>query len=113
VRTVRAVDGVRIDVGRRRLWFGFLMPVWLGVVVGVGLVGMVAGEPPEDSGGRWFLLVWGLFPFDVRAGLRAYGIGGGTVAFDYGDRTIRLANVEEAEAKRVVTALIAEGLPPG
>ena len=51
-----------------------------------------------------------LSPFDPRAGLRAYGLGGGTIAFDYGDRTIRCGDVEEAEAKRVVAALKAEGL---
>ena len=49
-------------------------------------------------------------PMDPRAGLRIYGVGGGTVAFDYGDRTYRVADVEEAEAKRVVAALRAEGL---
>jgi hypothetical protein len=50
-------------------------------------------------------------PLDPRAGLRVYGFGGGTVAFDYGDRTVRLADVHESEAKRVVAALTAEGLP--
>jgi hypothetical protein len=48
--------------------------------------------------------------FDLRAGLRITGIGGGAIAFDYGDRTIHVGNVDEAEAKRVVAALIAEGL---
>ena len=48
---------------------------------------------------------------DPRAGLRQYGIGGGIVAFDYGARTVRFGKVEEAEAKRVVAALGAEGLP--
>ena len=50
-------------------------------------------------------------PFDPRAGLRQYGIGGGTIAFDYGRRTVRFGQVEEAEAKRVIAALAAEGVP--
>lgn len=48
--------------------------------------------------------------FDPRAGLRLYGVGAGAIAFDYGDRTIRVADVEEAQAKRVVAALRQEGL---
>jgi hypothetical protein len=48
--------------------------------------------------------------FDPRAGLRLYGVGAGAIAFDYGDRTIRVADVEEAQAKRVVAALKQEGL---
>jgi hypothetical protein len=46
-----------------------------------------------------------LSPFDFRASLRMLGWGGGTVAFDYGDSTYRVADVEEAEAKRIVAAL--------
>lgn len=48
--------------------------------------------------------------WDFRTGLRMYGIGGGVIAFDYGSRTIRVADTEEAEAKRIVEALRAEGL---
>ena len=48
--------------------------------------------------------------FDPRAGWRVYGIGGGTIAFDYGDRTLRVAQAEEAEARRIVEALRQEGL---
>jgi len=39
-----------------------------------------------------------------------WGVGAGAVAFDYGDRTYRIADVDEAEAKRVVAALAAEGV---
>lgn len=49
-------------------------------------------------------------PLDFRASLRMQGVGGGVVAFDYGDRTIRVGDVEEAQAKRVVAALKDEGL---
>jgi hypothetical protein len=53
--------------------------------------------------------------FDPRAGLRMWGLGGGgAIAFDYGDRTIHVGDVEEAQAKRVVAALSEAGLPrPG
>jgi hypothetical protein len=54
---------------------------------------------------------WSVSAFDPRSGFRMLGFGAGTVAFDYGDRTHRVADVEEAEAKRVVAALVSEGLP--
>jgi len=166
VRVTHTPDGVRVDFARRRPWWRFAIVVWIALIFGFGLVGMLTSEPPEDSGGSWFLVLWalaGLFtlgcglwglacrewlllddrvltdvrragplrraraysrdriedlrvspdamsPFDPRAGLRVYGVGGGTVAFDYGDRTIRVADVEEAEAKRVVAALAGAGL---
>jgi hypothetical protein len=47
---------------------------------------------------------------DPRAQWRMYGIGGGTIAFDYGDRTLRVAQTEEAEGRRIVEALRQEGL---
>ena len=128
-----------------------------------GLVQMLTGEPPENSGGSWFLVIWtalglalvsfsvwtllygerllvstgalvhtrGIGPLrwrraynreaisDVRVSPSAssawrsnwssYGLGG-TVAFDYGDRTVRVADVDEAEAKRVVAALADAGV---
>jgi hypothetical protein len=48
--------------------------------------------------------------FDPRSGLRMWGVGAGSVAFDYGDRTYRIADVDEAEAKRVVAVLAEEGV---
>lgn len=54
---------------------------------------------------------WSMSAFDPRSGFRMLGVGAGTVAFDYGDRTHRVADVDEAEAKRVIEALAAEGLP--
>jgi hypothetical protein len=128
-----------------------------------GLVQMLTGEPPEDSGGNWFLVIWtalglalvsvslwallyreqllvstgalvhtrGIGPLRVRRAYSrdsitdvrvspsaasawrtnwsSYGLGG-TVAFDYGDRTVRLADVDEAEAKCVVAALADAGV---
>ena len=52
-------------------------------------------------------------PFDFRGPFRTFGLGGGAVAFDYGDRTIRIADVSEAEAKRVIEALRAAGIDRG
>ena len=51
--------------------------------------------------------------FDPRTSYWFYGIGSGSVAFDYGRRTIRVADVDEAEAKRVVDALASARLPVG
>lgn len=167
VRTARTPDGLRIDVRRRRpLWRVFGV-VWVLFVMSLGVVDMLTGEPPEDSGGNWFIvfwiaigcvlvgfMTWGAFhrerlvvgdrelthvrwlgplrranaydrahveavrvdqqqrgaALDPRAGWRAYGYGAGTVAFDYGNRTIHVAEVEDVEAKRVVEALANEGL---
>lgn len=153
VRVTQIPDGVRNDVGRRRPWWRFATVAWIACIFGFGLITMLVSEPPEDSGGAWFLVLWvlvgaatlsaGLWglayrewfvlddqalttvravgplrrrrayardriedvrvspdsmsPFDPRAGFRAYGVGGGSVAFDYGDRTIRVADVDEAE----------------
>jgi hypothetical protein len=44
---------------------------------------------------------------DPRSSYWTYGIGTGAVAFGYGRRTVRVADVDEAEAKRVVDALAA------
>jgi hypothetical protein len=43
--------------------------------------------------------------FDPRSALRWMGFGGGVIAFDYGARTYRFGDMEEAEAKHVVAAL--------
>jgi hypothetical protein len=166
VRVTQTPDGLRVDVGRRRRWWRVAIVAWIACVFGFGLIAMLTSEPPEDSGGAWFLVLWALVgiaalgaglwglayrewltvddvaltcvrragplrrarayardriedlrvspdpmsPFDPRAGFRAYGVGGGSVAFDYGDRTIRVADVDEAEAKRVVAALVDAGL---
>ena len=45
-------------------------------------------------------------PFDFRAGLHFWGIGGGIVAFDYGAGTVRFgAGVQEGEASDLVKRL--------
>jgi hypothetical protein len=50
-------------------------------------------------------------PFDFRSSLAFWGIGGGTVSFDYGYKSIRFAaGVEEAEA-RIIRQLVAARLP--
>lgn len=160
VRSSRTNAGLRVDIARRRPWYRWIAPLWIAGVMTFGLVGMLTGEPPENSGGNWFLVLWaaigigctsvalwgllfreyvvvgpqamtharGLGPFwrrrdyhrtaveDVRLGertdtmhhWRSLGIGSGAVAFDYGDRTLHIADVDDAEAKRVVAALRAE-----
>lgn len=40
-------------------------------------------------------------------GLRSWGVGAGSVAFDYGSRTVRVAAVDEAEAAVIVERLAA------
>jgi hypothetical protein len=48
----------------------------------------------------------GFNPLDFSSSLQLWGVGGGVIAFDYGDRTYRFgAGLDEAEAKEVVTAL--------
>lgn len=50
-------------------------------------------------------------PFDLRAGLAIWGIGGGMLAFDYGYKTYRFgAGVDEAEA-RVILQRVRQRLP--
>jgi hypothetical protein len=49
-------------------------------------------------------------PRDPRTTLRIAGVGGGTIAFDYGSRTVRVAQADEAEARKIVDALRHEGL---
>lgn len=50
-------------------------------------------------------------PFDFRASVRFWGLGGGPIAFDYGARTHRFgAGIDEAEAAPIVAA-IRERLP--
>jgi hypothetical protein len=45
-------------------------------------------------------------PLEFSSSLQLWGVGGGVIAFDYGDRTYRFgAGLDEAEAKEVVTAL--------
>jgi hypothetical protein len=46
-------------------------------------------------------------PFDPKRPLEAWGIGGGSVAFDYGARTLRFgSSLDEAEARQVVSELV-------
>jgi hypothetical protein len=45
-------------------------------------------------------------PFDVSASFQLWGIGGGVIAFESGDKTCRFGTgLDEAEAKQVVTAI--------
>jgi hypothetical protein len=167
VRTERTTDGLRIDVARRMTLWRVVTPLWAGVILTFGAVGMLASDRPAyDAGAIAFMVVWfgiavsvvlmslwallyreellldartlthrrrlgpirrersyareriedvrvrpdSISSFDPRSSFRMLGIGAGTVAFDYGDRTYRIADVDEAEAKRVVEALAAEGL---
>jgi hypothetical protein len=134
VQAERTGDGLRIAVPPRRSLWQFLYLGWALFVVGGGLVLMVSGDeqPSVPFMIVWVAFglaivgasVWGLLsriehlrvspesrsPFDLRAGLRMYGIGGGTIAFDYGARTVRVANADEAEARRIVEALASEGV---
>lgn len=48
----------------------------------------------------------GFNPLDISAALQLWGIGGGMILFDYETKTHRFgAGLDEAEAKRVVTAM--------
>jgi hypothetical protein len=150
-------------MARRRPWWRWFAPLWIAFIVTFGLIQMLTSEPPENSGGTWFLVVWtalglvmitfalwallyreqllvttdalvhtrGIGPLRLRRAYRrdaiadlrvspsasspwrtswsTYGIGG-TVAFDYGDRTVRVADVDEPEAKRVIAALADVGV---
>ena len=50
-------------------------------------------------------------PGDFSSGLRFWGVGGGTIAFDYGAKTYRFGGgLDEAEAKQVLVRL-AERVP--
>jgi hypothetical protein len=45
-------------------------------------------------------------PWNMTAGFRMWGFGGGIVAFDYGARTIRvLASIDEAEGRMIVSRI--------
>jgi hypothetical protein len=47
-----------------------------------------------------------LFPTDMGAALRFWGIGGGPIAFDYGSKTLRFgAGLDDAEARDVIRDL--------
>jgi hypothetical protein len=49
----------------------------------------------------------GYNPFDLRASMRVWGIGGGPIAFDYGASTVRFgASLEEGEAGQLVRRLL-------
>jgi hypothetical protein len=50
---------------------------------------------------------YGVSPWDPRASLAMWGIGGGSVAFDYGAGTYRFGQIDEAEAKTVAGAIAA------
>jgi hypothetical protein len=164
VEATETADGLLVEMVRRRPWWRWVAPLWIALVMTFGLVQMLTGEPPENSGGNWFLVLWAALGLalislslwallyreqvlvatdalvhtraigplrrqraynrhaitDVRispattsawhSNWSSYGIGGGTVAFDYGDRTVRVADVDEAEAKRVVAGLADAGV---
>ena len=56
--------------------------------------------------------VWN--PYDWSSAMQFWGVGGGSVAFDYGARTFRFAaSVDEAEARDIVNDLKAQYLFPG
>jgi hypothetical protein len=45
-------------------------------------------------------------PWNMGAGMKMWGLGGGVVAFDYGARTIRVAaSVDEAEGRMIVSRI--------
>ena len=49
-------------------------------------------------------------PADFRSGFRFWGIGGGSIAFDHGSKTIRFAaGLDEAEAQSLVARLVDRG----
>lgn len=49
-------------------------------------------------------------PADFRSGFRFWGIGGGSIAFNHGSKTIRFAaGLDEAEAQSLVTRLLDRG----
>jgi hypothetical protein len=49
-------------------------------------------------------------PADLRSGFRLLGIGGGSIAFDHGSKTIRFAaGLDEAEAQSLVARLVDRG----
>lgn len=53
----------------------------------------------------------GFSPFDFASGMRFWGVGGGSIAFDYGAKTYRFGSaLDEAEAKQVL-ARIGDRLP--
>lgn len=160
VRTDRTAEGLRIDLERRRPWWRYFAPLWIFAIMGTGLVFMLTGEPPENSGGAWFLVAWVVFAAvlgghavwlllhrerlvvgprtmahtralgpitlrreyersaikDLRVEQRPASAFGppaslftpGSVAFNYGSVTVRVADVDDPEAKRIVAALSAE-----
>jgi hypothetical protein len=49
------------------------------------------------------------YPYEWSSGLPLWGIGGGSVAFDYGSQTVRVAaSVDEAEAREIIRELKAQ-----
>ena len=48
----------------------------------------------------------GVSPLDFSSSFQLWGVGGGVIAFDHGERTYRFgAGLDEAEAKQVMTAI--------
>lgn len=47
-------------------------------------------------------------PWDFRSGVQVWGLGGGTIAFDYGARTYRFgSSIDEAEARQIAKMIAA------
>src|SRR5262245_45800377 len=58
VRVTDTPDGLRVDLIRRRPLWRFIAPLWIAFIGVLGLTQMLSDQPPDDSGGRWFLVVW-------------------------------------------------------
>jgi hypothetical protein len=53
-------------------------------------------------------------PYDWSTAMQFWGVGGGSIAFDYGSRTVRIGNsVDEAEAREIIKDLNARHPFPG
>jgi hypothetical protein len=117
-------EGASLMVAWLAVWtVGGLLAIyaWLWQVIGKEIV-TVHGQTfttRRDIGGFGFDKVYdlvqmrnprvepaGFHPLDVSAALQLWGIGGGTIAFDYGSRTYRFGTgLDEAEANQAMTAI--------
>jgi len=100
---------------------GFAIYAWLWQVMGKEIV-TVRGQTLKirrDIGGFGVDKVYNLIqmkdlrleqigfnPLEFSSSLQLWGVGGGVIAFDYGESTYRFgAGLDEAEAKQVVTSI--------
>src|SRR5690349_13688937 len=71
VRAERTSEGLRIDVARRKTLMHVVMPIWAGVILTFGTVGLVTSETPaDDAGAVAFLAVW----FGIAASIAALSL---------------------------------------